>query len=446
MKYDYDLFVIGAGSGGVRAARMASQKGARVGIAEERFLGGTCVNVGCVPKKLFVYASEYREEFQNSQGFGWDSHIPDFDWFTLRENKNKEIKRLNGIYQHVLETAGVQIFHSHAKLIDANSIQIGNKAITTENILIATGGHPFIPEFPGHEFVMNSDDVFYMDKLPRKVSVVGGGYIALEFAGILHGLGCETQLVYRRDLPLRGFDKEVREFVLQQIQEKGIQTNLACTIQSIQKTDDGLVVHFDNNGSINVDAVIYATGRKPNIEALGIKELGVELSEKGYIKVDQYYQSSIPGIFALGDVIGGPELTPVAIAEAMAFVERQFGEGEGRLNYQLIPTAVFCQPNIATVGLTEEQADLQGIDFKTYRSSFSALKNTISGNTEKTLMKLLVDTLTDKVIGAHMVGSHAGEIIQGVAIALKAGATKAIFDETIGIHPTAAEEFVTMRN
>ena len=446
MDYQYDLVVIGAGSGGVRAARMASQSGARVAIVEKSALGGTCVNVGCVPKKLFVYGSEFSNTFDAAAGFGWTVEDKKFDWPTLRDNKTREILRLNGIYKSLLENAGVDIIHGTAALVSPHQVKVFDDLIESKHILVATGSTPFIPDFPGSELAINSDDFFYMDSLPQKAIIVGGGYIAVEFAGILNGLGVETHLVYRGSLFLRGFDDDVRSVLRDELTRKGIHLHFNTSISSLTQCSDGVIEAKTNTRPLVANAVLYATGRRPLIDGLNLDVIGVDTEKNGFIKVDDHYSTSVPSIFALGDVIGGMQLTPIAIAEAMVLVDNLFYNKQCTLDYSNIATAVFCQPNIGTVGLTEAQArELYG-DVLIFKSSFKAMKHTLSGLEEKIFMKLIVQKSTDIVVGVHMVGPDAGEIIQGIAIALKCGATKAQFDSTIGIHPTAAEEFVTMRS
>lgn len=444
-QYDYDLFVIGGGSGGVRAARMSAQLGARVGLAEEREMGGTCVNVGCVPKKLFVYASHYGEDFEDACGFGWEDSRPGFDWNVLRDNKDREISRLNGIYSGLLGNAGVEIHQGRASLIGPHGVRIGDQQVTAERILIATGGWPWVPDFPGREHVITSNEVFHMQQLPASVIVVGGGYIAVEFAGIFAGLGVETRLLYRGPLFLRGFDTDIREFVASECRKKGIHLQFDADIASIDKRGETLQSTLRDGSTLESDCVLYATGRRPKTDGLGLQEAGVTTSASGAINVGEDFCTSVSSIHALGDVIGRVELTPVALAEGMALANNLFGSGGRTVDYDLIPTAVFCQPNIGTVGLTEEQALKQGRDLRVYRSEFRPMKHTLSGRDERTLMKMIVDDASDRVLGIHMAGAEAGEIIQGMAVALRSGATKSVFDSTIGIHPTAAEEFVTMR-
>ncbi|SIS59571.1 glutathione-disulfide reductase [Neptunomonas antarctica] len=444
--YDFDLFVIGAGSGGVRAARMAATMGVRVAVTEDRYLGGTCVNVGCVPKKLFVYASHYKEEFHEAAGFGWTVGESSFHWPTLRDGKNAEISRLNGIYRNLLVNSGCELMDGRGTLVDAHTVAVNGKHYTAERILVATGGWPFVPEIPGKEHIISSNEVFFLDTFPKRAVVVGGGYIAVEFAGIFAGLGAETSLIYRGDLFLRGFDRDLREFVAQEVAKKHVDLKFNNNIESIEKQADGSLLLMLSDGTTHeTDCVLYATGRVPNVNNLGLEALGVEQQKNGAIVVNDNFQTSVPSVYAIGDVIDRVQLTPVALAEGMALVRHLYQEGSPAVDYSLIPTAVFCQPNIGTVGLSEEQAREQGKDIDVYRSDFRAMKHTMSGSSERTLMKMIVEKSSDKVLGVHMVGPDAGEIIQGLAVALKAGATKAVFDSTIGIHPTAAEEFVTMR-
>ncbi len=446
MQYDYDLFVIGAGSGGVRASRIASQLGAKVAVAEDLYLGGTCVNVGCVPKKLFVYASEYPHHFDNAKGFGWSLDKPDFDWETLRDNKTKEISRLNGVYNNILQGAGVEVISGRGELVGPNQVKVGDSVYTASRILIATGGWPRKPSFPGAEHTITSNEMFSLEKLPQRVIVQGGGYIAVEFAGILNGLGCDTELVYRGPMFLRGFDSEVREFVAKEVAESGITLSFDTDITSVEKRDDGsLDVTFNSGETKNVDMVLSAIGRNPKTEGLGLEHTSVSLGQKGEILVNDHFQTAEPSVYALGDVIGRMELTPVALAEGMALAKHLYRDEPINMDYDNIATAVFCQPNIATVGLSEDQAKARDIDVSVFVSTFKAMKDSFGGGSSRTFMKLIVEKSSDKVIGAHMVGSDAGEIIQGIAIAIKVGARKQDFDSTIGIHPTAAEEFVTMR-
>lgn len=447
MSFDFDLFVIGAGSGGVRAARFAAGFGAKVAVAESRYLGGTCVNVGCVPKKLLVYGAHFHEDFEQAAGFGWTLGEASFDWSALIANKNREIHRLNGIYRNLLVNSGVTLLEGHAKLQDANTVEVDGQRFSAKHILIATGGWPQVPEIPGKEHITTSNEAFFLKSLPRRVLVVGGGYIAVEFAGIFHGLGAQTSLLYRKDLFLRGFDRSVREHLRDELTKKGLDLQFNSDIARIDKQADGTLAATLKDGRVlEADCVFYATGRRPQLDNLGLENVSVELDERGYIKVDEAYGSSEPSIHAIGDVIGKVQLTPVALAEGMALARKLFRPQEYRpVDYKLIPTAVFSLPNIGTVGFTEDEARSAGRKVKVFESRFRPMKLTLTECQERTLMKLVVDADSDRVLGCHMVGPEAGEILQGIAVALKAGATKRVFDETIGIHPTAAEEFVTLR-
>jgi len=444
-KYDYDLFVIGAGSGGVRAARMAAGFGAKVAVAEDRYMGGTCVNVGCVPKKLYVYASEFSRSFSDARNFGWDSSKPAFNWATLRDNKKMEISRLNGIYSRLLEGVKAEVIDGRARIVDAHTVAVGERTFSAGKILVATGGWPHIPRFPGSELAISSNEIFDLEHFPKRLVIVGGGYIAVEFAGIFNGLGSQVTHLYRGPLFLRGFDADIRAHAAREIARTGVDLRFEVNVESIARGANGLVLALTDGSSIEADTVLYATGRKANIDGLGLENVKVEVNEFGNVVADGEYRTAEPSIFALGDVTGGMELTPVALAEGMSFARRQFGGLENIVDYDFIPTAVFCQPNIGTVGFTEEQARARFGHIRLFKSTFKPMKHTISGREEQTFMKLVVDKATDRVVGAHMVGPDAGEIMQGFAIAMRAGASKALFDTTIGIHPTAAEEFVTMR-
>ncbi|MFT6265281.1 MAG: glutathione reductase (NADPH) [Oleiphilaceae bacterium] len=446
--YDYDLFVIGAGSGGVRLARMSAGMGKKVAVAEDRYLGGTCVNVGCVPKKLFVYASHILEDLEDGGGYGWENEGKfEFNWDILLKNKNTEIKRLNGIYQNLLVNSGADIINGRARFIDKNTIEINDKRITAERIVIATGSWPFVPKFEGSDLAITSNEFFFMDKLPKSAVVVGGGYIAIELAGILNGLGVDTTLVYRGDLFLRGFDEEVRMFVKEEVLKKGIKLKFNENVTALSKiNDDAIQVSYESGELEVADLVLYATGRTPHLQDLGLENIDLKLDAKGQVIVNEKFETSVENIYALGDVTGGMQLTPVALTEGMFLAHDLFNIHKPEpIDYTNIATAVFCQPNIATVGLSEEKAREKYDEISVFVSSFKALKHTLSGRDERSLMKMIVHKKTDVVLGVHMVGAEAGEIIQGIAIALKAGATKKVFDQTIGIHPTAAEEFVTMR-
>lgn len=447
MAYDFDLYVIGAGSGGVRAARFAAGFGAKVAVAESRYLGGTCVNVGCVPKKLLVYGAHFAEDFEQASGFGWSLGEANFDWATLIANKDREINRLNGIYRNLLVNSGVTLHEGHAQLVDAHQVEINGERFTARHILIATGGWPQIPEIPGREHAIGSNEAFFLKELPKRVLVVGGGYIAVEFAGIFHGLGAQTSLLYRGDLFLRGFDGAVRKHLQEELTKRGLDLQFNADIERIDKQADGSLKATLKDGRVlEADCVFYATGRRPMLDNLGLENTGVKLDERGFVAVDDLYQTAEPSILAIGDVIGRVQLTPVALAEGMAVARRLFKPEQYRpVDYANIATAVFSLPNIGTVGLTEKDARKNGHNVQIFESRFRPMKLTLTDCQEKTLMKLVVDADTDKVLGCHMVGPDAGEIVQGLAIALKAGATKQHFDETIGVHPTAAEEFVTMR-
>lgn len=447
-EYDFDLFVIGAGSGGVRLARMSAATGAKVAVAEDRYLGGTCVNVGCVPKKLFVYASHVAEELEDGAGYGWsNSGELSFDWNTLVENKNKEISRLNGIYQNLLVNSGAKIVEGSASLVDAHTVSVAGQLYTAERIVIAAGGWPRQLAIPGGEHVLTSNEFFFLDSLPETAVMLGGGYIAIELAGILQGLGVKTKVIYRGDKVLRGFDEEVRDFVTEQVANKGIEFILNDNIASVSKVSEGkYTVELESGQSFETGLVLSAIGRVPKTEGLGLENVGVELSRNGAVLVNDEFQTSVESVYAVGDVIDKVQLTPVALAEGMFLANLFFGEKPpAPVDYNNIATAVFCQPNIGTVGLSEEQARESYPNIDVYVSSFKPMKHTMSGRNERSMMKLVVNKDTDVVLGAHMVGPDAGEIIQGLAIAIKAGATKSVFDSTIGIHPTAAEEFVTMR-
>jgi glutathione reductase (NADPH) len=444
-EFDHDLFVIGAGSGGVRAARISASLGAKVAIAEDRYLGGTCVNVGCVPKKLFVYASHFAEDFKIARSFGWSIDNTNFNWRGLIENKDTEIERLNRVYQKILDDAGVETITGRATLIDANTISVNDNSYTAERILIATGGWPSVPDQTGIEYAITSNEVFHLESLPDRMIIVGGGYIAVEFACILHGLGVETTLLYRGPLFLRGFDQDLRAILADEMRNKGIKLLFNTNVTGITKTDSVLKIQLTTDQQLMTNTIMYATGRTPNTANIGLEKVGVKLDSKGAIVVNDGYQSSVPSIYAIGDVIDRVKLTPVALAEGMVLARSLFSKQSIKVNYADIPTCVFSQPNLGTVGLTEEEARERYDEIAVYKSRFKPMKLSLSDSSEKTFMKLIVDKASDRVVGVHMVGPDAGEIIQGVAIAMKAGATKATFDATIGIHPTAAEEFVTMR-
>ena len=443
--YDYDLFVIGAGSGGVRASRMSASHGAKVAVAEERYLGGTCVNVGCIPKKLFSYGSHYPHYGQEASAYGWDFAEPALDWSRLIENKNKEIERLNDIYRNLLNGSGVTLFEARARLIDAHTLDVGGEKVTAKKILIATGGKPSRDEVPGAQYAIVSDDAFYLEELPQRVLIVGGGYIAVEFAGIFNGYGADTTQIYRGDMILRGFDVDVRRHLAAEMEKRGVKFIWNSVIERIDKVDGGLDVTFSDGSLLQYDQVLYAIGRLPNSANMGLEDVGVEMKADGAIVVDDYFKTSVENIYALGDLIDRYQLTPVAIGEAMKLASNLFKGTSEKMDYADIPTAVFSDPPVGTVGLNEEDARAKYGDVDIYRSTFRALKDTLTGSSGQTMMKIIVDKTSDRVVGCHMVGPDAGEITQGLGIALKCGATKTQFDATVGIHPTAAEEFVTMR-
>ncbi|MDT8418832.1 MAG: glutathione-disulfide reductase [Desulfuromonadales bacterium] len=446
-QFNFDLLVIGGGSGGVRAARMAAAQGVRVALAEEKQLGGTCVNLGCVPKKLFVHAAHYRDDFHHATGFGWQiPAFPTFDWPTLRDRKTADIERINKAFDKMLSGAGVELLRGRATLIDAHRVAVKGRTYSAERILLTPGGRPHVPEFPGSEHVLVSDDAFFLERLPRDILVIGGGYIAVEFAGIFNGFGISTELLYRGELFLRGFDQDLRSFVRDEMSKKGITLHFESTVERVVKQPDGRLEAWLTDGrKMTAEQIFFATGRRPNTAALGLEKAGVITDPSGAVIVDNEFRTSVPSIFALGDVIDRIQLTPVALAEAMNLVNRLYRNSDQPMDYDNIPTAVFSQPDIGTVGLTEEAARGKGYDVDIFRTEFRELKHALSGSAERALMKLVVDRQTDRVLGVHAVGSAAAEIIQGFAVALKAGATKAVFDSTIGVHPTSAEELVTMR-
>ena len=445
-KFDYDLFIVGAGSGGVRAARMAASKGARVGVAEDRDLGGTCVNVGCVPKKLFVYASRFPEIFHIGNSYGWSFDSARFDWQALRDNKNSEIARLNTIYANLLNSSGADLFSERAFLKGPNTVIIGGKSYSARYILLAVGGWPHIPEFPGSQYALSSNEMFFLERLPETAVVVGGGYIALEFAGILNGLGVSTNLIYRGQRLLKSFDSEMTDKVELGMRSKGVKIHLNTKVDSIEFVNESHDVFLTDGRCISADLVLYATGRRANTNHLGLENTSVKTRHDGSIIVDKDFRTHEPSIFALGDVIDRVQLTPVAIQEAMVLVDHLFGKAEQTIDYRNIPTAVFSQPEFASVGMTEDQAKETSADVSIFVSDFRPMFQSLSGGDDRITMKLVVDRASDLVLGCHMVGEQAAEIIQGMAIAVNAGVTKKQFDSTIGIHPSAAEEFVTMRS
>jgi glutathione reductase (NADPH) len=446
LKFDYDLFTIGGGSGGVRASRVSAGYGARVAVAESGQFGGTCVNVGCIPKKLFTYAAHFREDFDVAAAFGWTGEAPRFDWPTLIANKDREIARLNGVYERVLTNAGVQIMRGHAKLLSPHEVEVNGRKYSAKHILIATGSWPVLPQVPGRELAISSNEAFHLERLPRRALVVGGGYIALEFASIFNGLGVKTTLSYRGRRLLRGFDAEIGERIAEEMAMKGMTLHFGGEPVALARQGDGsLEVSYSDGPHQSTDLVLFATGRRPNTAGLGLEALGVKLAADGAVVVDRYSKSTLDSIHAIGDVTNRINLTPVATAEAMWLARTLFRGEPTAIDHEQVPTAVFSNPSIATVGLSEEAARERFPAVDVYKASFRALRLTLTEKKERTFMKLVVDRASQRVVGAHMIGDHAAEIIQGVAIAVKLGATKAQFDATIGIHPTAAEEFVTLR-
>ncbi len=445
MDYDFDLFVIGGGSGGVRAGRVAAQGGAKVGLAEEYRMGGTCVIRGCVPKKLMVYASGYAEMMNDAEGFGWTIGKRSFDWGKLIGKIDDELDRLEGLYRKGLSGNGVTIYNARAVVKDGHTVALSTgEVITAKWILVATGGRPFVPNVKGAEHVLTSNDVFHLKDLPKRVMVVGGGYIACEFAGIFNGMGAEVTQFYRGAQILRGFDGEVRGHVADEMIRKGVNLHLGTDVMEIAKKDDGLHVTCTNGAVTVVDAVMYATGRVPNTEGMGLEAAGVKLGRRGEVMVDRYSATSCESIYAVGDVTDRVQLTPVAIREGMAFVETVFNDNPTAVDHEFIATAVFTQPEIGTVGYTEEDSR-EDFDIEVYRAAFRPMANVLAGRDERMLMKLIVEKKTRKVIGCHIIGPAAGEMIQLAGIAIKMGATKEDFDRTVAVHPTAAEELVTMK-
>jgi glutathione reductase (NADPH) len=447
--YDYDLFVIGAGSGGVRAARMAASYGARAAVAEEYRVGGTCVIRGCVPKKLFVYASQFAEHFDDSAGFGWNMPgRPTFDWLTLRDAKDREIDRLNSIYIRNLEAAGVEILPTRAEISGPHTIRLvaENREVTARYILVATGARPHLPDdVTGIEHTITSNEAFHLEELPDHITIVGGGYIAVEFAGIFNGLGVATTLLYRGEEILRGFDDDLRRCLHDEMVARGIDIRVMTNVTAIEERGSGFELALNNGDVLKTGRVMYATGRIPNVQGLGLSDLGVEMGWNGYVIVDEYSRSSVDHIYAVGDVTHRMNLTPVAIREGAAFAETVFNDNPQTVDYSDIPTAVFSQPEIGTVGLTEEMARERHPKLEVYKAHFRAMKLTLTDRMEKTLMKLLVCGESGKVVGCHVLGPDAGEMIQLAAVAIKAGASKADFDRTVAVHPSSAEELVLMR-
>ncbi len=448
MSFDDDFLVIGGGSGGVRASRFAAGLGARVSVIEDKALGGTCVNVGCVPKKLLWYGAHFHDDIEDAAGFGWSIPKADFDWNVLRDNTLNEVKRLNGVYKRLLQGSGVNLIRGRAVVTGPHSVVVNGVERTAKHLLIATGGAPVRPDIPGAEFAVISDDVFSLPTFPKRIAIVGGGYIAVEFGGMFHGLGAETHLIVRGDGLLNGFDHDISSTLGAALTQRGLHQHLRCTVAAIKDHGSHKTVVVDGPGGVvrvDVDLVVFATGRAPLTKGLGLDAAGVALDHKGAVIVDATFATTVPSIYAIGDVVDRHNLTPVALAQGMLVAKTLFGEKPTPIDWENIPTAVFSNPTIGTCGLSEAEARRRFADVVVYRSIFTPLKSTVSGRTEKTLMKLVVDGATDRVVGVHMVGDVAGEIVQGFAVAMKCGATKAQFDATIGIHPTAAEEFVTMR-
>ncbi|TXL73668.1 glutathione-disulfide reductase [Vineibacter terrae] len=443
--FDYDLFVIGAGSGGVRASRIAAGHGARVGICEDDLVGGTCVIRGCVPKKLLVYGSHVAEEVEDAAAYGWTIPHPRFDWPTLRDNVQKEVMRLNGVYKNLLKGAGVELVVGRGRLMDAHTVAVGERIVTADKVLLATGARPWRPDIPGADLAIVSDDAFHLPTLPKRVVIVGGGYIAVEFAGIFNGLGAEVTMVVRRERVLRGFDEDCRQAVQDGMQAKGVAFRTRAQIVRLERRGGAIAATFADDTVLEADVVMYATGRHPNISGLGLDKVGVHLDKAGAVAVDEWSRTTVPSIYAIGDVTNRLNLTPVAIMEGHCFADTVFGNRPRKPDHHDVPSAVFSQPQLATVGLSEEQARRVHGQVHIYEARFRPMKYTLSGREQRTFMKLVVDAASDRVVGVHMAGDDAAELIQGIAIAVKAGATKAIFDATVGIHPTAGEEFVTMR-
>ncbi|WP_028357684.1 glutathione-disulfide reductase [Brackiella oedipodis] len=445
MQFDYDLIVIGAGSGGVRTARLAAQSGAKVALIEGSDIGGTCVNVGCVPKKLYSYASYYGEYIQEAKGYGWSIPEASFDFEVLKQRRAQEIKRLNGIYASQQQKAGTHMIEGWGKVIDKHTVQVNDAdKITAKNIVIAVGGWPFVPDIEGKEHAITSNEIFDIP-FPKRLVIVGGGYIAAEFASIFNSLGSDVKLVYRGQKILRGFDEDLRSFVSEEMQKSGVDFLCGNNVKKITKQGDEFIAHLESGDSIVCDQVFFATGRKPRTQNLGLENAGVELDKNGSVVVDQNFQSNVDSIYALGDVISRVQLTPVAINEGVVLHNHLFGDKSRQMSYEYIPTAVFTHPELGTVGYTEEQAREKFKDIDVYKSNFKPMKHTLSGHDVRSLMKIIVDKASDRVVGLHLGGADSAEMLQGFAVAIKHGATKADFDSTIGIHPSSAEELVTMR-
>lgn len=447
MRFDYDLVVVGGGSGGVRAARMSAALGAKVAICEERALGGTCVNLGCIPKKLLSYGAEYGAHFEDARGYGWDAPSVRFDWATLRERKDRELERLRGIYRDLLDRHGVRIVRGRARIIGPHEVEVAGERLRAEHILVATGSRPVRPDIPGAEHTIVSDEAFALARLPARAVVVGGGYIGVEFASLFRGLGVDVHLVQRWHQLLRDFDEDVRTCLREELEKRGIEMHLARQVERVDRLDEEtLRVRLTDGQHIDADVVLFAIGRVPNTRGFGLEEVGVTLGARGDVIVDRAFRTTVPSIHAIGDVLDRVQLTPVALAEGTVLARNLFGGADEAMRYDLVPTAVFSHPSVGSVGLTEAQARHELPRVRIFRSAFTPLRHTISRRPERTTIKVIVDADTDRVVGCHMVGEDAGEIIQGLAVALRAGATKRDFDATLGIHPTAAEEFVTLRS
>ncbi|MBL6850605.1 MAG: glutathione-disulfide reductase [Alphaproteobacteria bacterium] len=450
-EYDYDLIVIGAGSGGTRTARISASYGAKTLVVEGDRAGGTCVLRGCIPKKLLVYASQFSEHVSDAEGFCWQIENFKSNWAELIKKKNKELDRLHQIYVNLIKNSGCDLISGWGEVIGPNRVSIRKNdgeiiEFSSKKIMIAVGGKASFPDFEGNNYMINSDEALDLNNLPNSIAIYGSGYIAVEFAGIFNGFGIDTHLIFRADKALRGFDEDVRQHLMRSMKDKGISIHNEVTISKIIKENENIKIKLSDNSTLSVETVMGATGRVPNITGLGLQELGVELGERGEILVNKFNQTNLKSIYAIGDVTNKITLTPVAIAEGHAFADREFGGIDRFISYDYVPSAVFSQPSIAVVGLNYEEAKKNKLNVREYKSEFRALKNTVTDNPERTLMKLVVEQDTQKVLGAHMIGPDAAEIIQGIAIAIKAGALKSDFDSTIGIHPSAAEEFVTMRS
>lgn len=443
--YDFDLFTIGAGSGGVAASRRAAAHGARVAICEESRVGGTCVIRGCVPKKLLVYGSRYRDELDDAAAFGWTVERATFDWPRLVAAKSKEVDRLNGIYLRMLRDAGVTLVEGRATLVDAHTVRVADRSYTAERILVATGGHPVVPEVVGREHGITSNEALELDRLPRRLAIIGGGYIAVELAGVFHSLGSEVTLLIRGQTVLRGFDEDIRAFLTSELVKRGIRVRPDTRVRDIEKRPDGLDVMLDQGERLEADAVLFATGRAPNTRGLGLDEVGIRVDDAGAVVVDAASRTSVENVYAVGDCTNRINLTPVAIAEGRAFADTVFGGKNVVMSHENVPSAVFSQPPVATVGLSESKARAALGEVDVYVTTFRPLKHAVTGRDERTMMKVVVDRASDRVVGAHLVGADTPEMLQGIAVAIRCGVTKAQLDSTVGIHPTAAEELVTMR-